>query len=226
MDQVVWLITGNKGGVGKSVIAKSLAEWLLHKQALVNIVDGDQKTPDVASTFHSIQTIIFDLHDDEAWQCYTDYLCQNKFGHVVTNLPDSLNKRTLSFFERFSKLAQSYGYQIKIIFVINTLPDGLYLLGTLQKTFNEIIPIKNLFFGKSDQFSAFDDAYPQYDEKTLLFPSLNPKIMQVARLSNMPFYDLIKQKQNTQSNTTYAKITLANWYENMIEVFNDAFEGE
>lgn len=50
--------------------------------------------------------------------------------------------------------------------------------------------------------------------------------MQVARLSNMPFYELIKQKQNTQSNTTYAKITLADWYENMIEVFNDAFEGE
>ncbi|MFD2274825.1 hypothetical protein ACFS07_36680 [Undibacterium arcticum] len=51
MDKVVWLIAGNKGGVGKSVVAKSMVEWLRRNQTPVLIVDGDKRTPDVHASF-------------------------------------------------------------------------------------------------------------------------------------------------------------------------------
>lgn len=228
MDQVIWLVTGNKGGVGKSIVAKSMVEWLLHKNAPITIVDGDQQTPDVASTFATLTSAVFDLHESTAWQRYADYLCENKFhGHVVTNLPDSFSNRALNFFERFAVLTQGYGYQIKVLFVLNTLPDGLHLLAPLNEPFKNIFPIKNLFFGKANQFTQFDDLYGNhYAEKTILFPAINPKIMQLARLSNLPFYEFIRHKANVEHNTTYAKIALADWYDSMFEALNDGLEGE
>lgn len=229
MDKVVWLVGGNKGGAGKSVVAKVLVEWLREQAVPITIVDGDKRTPDVAAVFNgTLPTMQFDLHEDAGWAYYSDYLCQNSLeGHIVTNLPDGINDRAIRFFERFAMLAQGYGYQVKVLFVMNTLPDGLNLFARLVQSFPDIIPVKNLHFGREAEFAHFDCAYgPSHGNRALLLPAMRPAIMLVVRESNLAFADFIAQSDNAESNTTYAKLVTADWRDATLEAFDDILMGE
>lgn len=224
MDKVVWLVAGNKGGAGKSVIAKSLVEWLKRQEVAVTIVDGDTRTPDVASVFNTThRTEQFDLHEDAGWPLFSDALCQPDIeGHVVTNLPDGINDRAILFFERFSTLVNGYGFQVKVLFVMNTLPDGLHLFARLADSFSEVVPVKNLHFGAAGAFAHFDKAYGRdHGERTILFPYMNPRIMQVVRESNLSFSEFTQQTDDSEDNFTYAKIVVADWFDSMQEALDD-----
>jgi len=239
MDRVVWLVAGNKGACGKSVFAKSLIDWLLSKQIPVTVAEGDHRTPDVAAVFDSqaadseqAHTVLpcrrFDLRED-GWPEFSDYLCTPDddgvlvSGHVVTNLPDAISDRAMLFFERFVHLVQAYGFEVRVVFVMNTLPDGLHMFGKLAGTFPNVTPVKNLAFGKARQFEHFDSAYGiEYDDRVLLFPAMTSSIMNVVRESNLSFSDFLDQRGNQPSNFSYAKLVVAQWRDNMLEALDDA----
>lgn len=232
MDRMVWLITGNKGGCGKSVMAKSLVEWLraLESPVPITIVDGDTRSPDVSSVFTGTLPVkIFDLHDVEGWPLFSDFLCTADDdgvlvdGHVVTNLPDGINDRAVLFFERFVRLVQAYGFKVRVLFVMNTLPDGLHFFGRLAQTFPDVVPVKNLAFGKVREFAHFDEAYgAEHDDRVLLLPQMNNRVMQVVRDSTLSFSDFVEQTGDEPSNFIYGKLVAAEWMTNMLEALDDA----
>ncbi|HDR8910598.1 polynucleotide 5'-hydroxyl-kinase [Burkholderia multivorans] len=230
MDRVVWLVAGNKGGCGKSVMAKALIDWLLNQSTRITVVDGDVRTPDVSAAFGSaLPTRQFDLHDADGWPLFSDFLCTADDdgvlvdGHVVTNLPDGINDRAVLFFERFIRLVQAYGFQVRVLFVMNTLPDGLHFFGRLAQTFPDVIPVKNLAFGMVREFTHFDAAYgADHDDHVLLLPAMNGRIMQVVRESNLSFGDFINQEGDQESNFIYARIVVSEWRANMLEALDDA----
>src|SRR5260364_29331 len=209
MYKIIWLITGNKGGCGKSVMAKCMVEWLHNLSTFITVVDGDTHTSDVATVF-------------------SDYLCAPNRDeklishHIVTNLPDRMSYQVMSFFERFIQLTQAYDFQVKVLFVMNALPDGLYLFGKLTTVIPEVIPVKNLAFAKAREFIHFDATYGlQQKRRILLLPGMNPRIMQVVRASNLSFADFLSQTGNQESNFVYAKVVVAEWRERMIDALND-----
>lgn len=241
MNRVVWLVAGNKGAAGKSVTAKCLAEWLHSHEEPVTIVEGDRRTPDVAAVYESLtaegaaatrmhfQCRHFDLQVEEGWPEFSDYLCTADEdgvlvdGHVVTNLPDSITDRAILYFERFVHLVRAYGFRVRVLFVMNTLPDGLHFFGKLTQVFPEVIPVKNLHFGKARDFKHFDIAYGlQYEERVLMLPPMNQRIMHVVRESSLSFADFTDQRDNQPSNFLYAKIVTATWRSDMLEALDDA----
>ena len=119
-------------------------------------------------------------------------------------------------------LVQGYGYQVKVLFVMNTLPDRLHLFAHLAHAFPEVIPVKNLYFGKPTSFTHFDTAYGlKYGDRSILFPAMNGRVMHVVRESNLAFSDFIAQRDEAESNFTYAKIMVADWRDAMLEAFDD-----
>ncbi|WP_042688053.1 hypothetical protein [Candidatus Glomeribacter gigasporarum] len=229
MYKIIWLITGNKGGCGKSVMAKCMVEWLHNLSTFITVVDGDTHTSDVATVFSDyLSTAQFDLHDVTGWLSFSDYLCAPNRDeklishHIVTNLPDRMSYQVMSFFERFIQLTQAYDFQVKVLFVMNALPDGLYLFGKLTTVIPEVIPVKNLAFAKAREFIHFDATYGlQQKRRILLLPGMNPRIMQVVRASNLSFADFLSQTGNQESNFVYAKVVVAEWRERMLEALND-----
>jgi hypothetical protein len=144
-------------------------------------------------------------------------------GHFVTNLPDAITDRAMLYFERFVHLMVAYGFRVRVLFVMNTLPDGLHFFGKLTQVFPEVIPVKNLHFGKARDFKHFDAAYGlQYIDSVLMLPPMNPRIMQVVRESNLSFADFSEQRGNQPSNFLYAKIVIATWHVDMLEALDDA----
>ncbi|MFC7627073.1 hypothetical protein ACFQVB_04840 [Paraburkholderia humisilvae] len=227
---MVWLVAGNKGGCGKSVMAKALIEWLLSLSARVTVVDGDARTPDVSGVFSGVlPTREFDLHDADGWPLFSDFLCTTDVGnvlvdgHVVANLPDGINERAVLHFERFIRLVHAYGFQVRILFVMNTLPDGLHFFGRLAQIFPDVVPVKNLAFGKVREFEHFDAAYgAAHDDRVFLLPAMNGRIMQVVRESSLSFRAFVDQQGDQESNFIYARVVVAEWRANLLEAFDDA----
>lgn len=223
MDRVVWLVAGNKGGAGKSAVAKSLIEWLQRQQVQITIIDGDARTPDVASVFsHVFTTFMLDLHEESGWPEFSDIVCRTNFaGHVVANLPDGVSDRAMQFFSRFSRLVKGYDFKVRVLFVMNPLPDGLHFLGSLMNIFPDVIPVKNLFFGSAGSFGYFDDAYgSELEQKTVFFPAMNAGIMQVVRGVELSFSQFLQQQGDCDGNFIYAKLVVAQWFDNMIMSFD------
>jgi hypothetical protein len=226
----VWLVAGNKGGVGKSVVAKSLTDWLQKEEVPLMVVEGDTRTPDVRAAFGGIlPTKKFDLTDAPSWDEYSDFLCQTDFnGHIVTNLPDAISDRLILCFSNLKVLAGNYGIHLKLLFVINTLPDGLHLLDKLTDVFGEIYIVKNLYFGAPHEFVTFDSnqsRIEQFKDKVILFPQMNPKIMMLVRGEQMSFNMFLAQTGDKESNTIYAKLVVSDWQDAMHEALEDVLQG-
>ncbi|KAA0178804.1 hypothetical protein FX016_23000 [Cupriavidus gilardii] len=206
-----------------------MVEWLRQGGMPVTVVDGDARTPDVAAVFTDVlPTLRFDLHDASGWPAYSDFLCTADddgvlvSGHVVTNLPDGINERAMLFFERFMHLVQAYGFEVRVLFVMNRLPDGLHLFGRLQQAFPDVIPVKNLAFGKVREFEHFDLAYgAALDDRVVLLPAMNPRIMEVVRESALPFSAFLDQSTDQESNFIYAKLVVSEWRDSAFEAFDD-----
>jgi hypothetical protein len=223
MDKVIWLVTGNKGGVGKSVVAKSLVEWLKCREVSITVVDGDMRTLDVARVFETLyRTEKFNLRDETGWRLFSDALCQSDIeGHVVINLPDGIDDQSIQFFDEcFITLMDGYRFQVKVLFVINTLPDGLIFFARMTESFPKVIPVKNLHFGTIGAFGHFTCSQV-YEDRTIFFPAMNPRIMQVVRESNLSFSEFARQAGDSKSNFIYAKIIVADWFDNMREALDD-----
>lgn len=225
MDRVLWLVTGNKGGVGKSVVAKALVEWLHDGGVDVAIVEGDQRSPDVAAPFADRLTIgTFDLQDETAWARCADYLCHldDHDGHVVANLPDGITERALRFIERTVSLIGNYGFSSKAAFVMNNLPDGLSLLTHLETCVPCLVPVKNLHFGRPRSFTHFDQAWgAERESRTVFFPAMNPTVMNLVRESHLSYSDFIVQRGDAPTNLLYPKFVVADWLLAVGEVFDD-----
>lgn len=229
MDKVVWLVAGNKGGAGKSVVAKVLAGWLRDQPVPVIVVDGDTRTADVARAFEdSLPVTQFRLDEDSGWRDYSDFIGAHRLvGHIVTNLPDGLTDRAIDFLDRFRMVATAHGFTVKVLFVMNALPDGLHLLPDLGAIAPELYPVKNLHFGAAETFTHFDKAYGEtFAESVVLLPALNPNLMTVARESGLAFGAFSTQRANTKTNFVLAKLAVSSWYAAACEAFDDVLYGD
>lgn len=229
MGKTVWLVTGNKGGAGKSALAKLLIEWLKGHRLQVRVADGDARTPDVAQAFRSACKVwTFDLNDEDGWPAFADWLYGTEVsnGHVVTNLPDGISERALRFLHRFRELGIGCGWRIRVLFVMSNLPDGLPMFARLERTFPDVLPIKNLHFGKPSSFADFDHAFPELADQCALFPALSTPVMTAVRQSNLPYAEFATQRGNSRTNISYHKAAVAQWQVAAWEALDDFLLGD
>ena len=217
--KTIWLVLGNKGSVGKSVVHKALVEWLeWHDQSAI-VIDGDEQG-DIAKTFEKeLPTEQFDLSTNTGWAEFADWICQTNYDtHIVTNMPDGVTEKTLSALQRYYPTVEAFGYELRALFVVNTLADGLKLLPHLVKLIRNVYPIKNLFFGQSGDFLHFNKHIERhFSDNTIYFPRLYPRVMNQVRSSDLPYSLAI----TSDTQTLYTKLELSNWLDRAIESFDE-----
>ena len=215
----VWVIAGNKGGVGKSVLCLAFAEWLQRQSKTISILEGDIHNPDVALRLCTrFQTSRIDLHYEKGWQTFADLLIERSGTDVIVNLPDALNENALRYFSSFEKLASALSFNVKMLFCINTLADGLHIYKQAAKDF-DCIPVKNLYFGKLGEFSKFDGLYDGHN--AILIPALNRRSMQLFKDTDLSFSEYINQSENLGSNSLFNKYIIAEWLSTACDSFDD-----
>lgn len=214
-----WIIAGNKGGVGKSLVAKLLAEWLVKEKREVSIVDGDVRTPDVYQAFHQDHLCKqFDLADWDGWLALTDEM-HSLEGDVVINLPDGISAKAVDWFSRFNPMVTDFGFDITALFVINTLPDGLEFYPELKRCFPNSRPVKNLYFGPMDAFRHFDGLAEDASESIIL-PAMNRELMSAVRNTKYSFSEYLDGGDNPDV-FLLARLALEDWLGECFDALDD-----
>jgi hypothetical protein len=187
----VWMVSGNKGNVGKSAVAIALTQTLLNAfgENTVAVLDGDGRTPDVHRLcLRRIPSKALDfrrLRPDSSQSMVEDAYWDELFkkikiaDHVVINTPDGADDQLMGWFDRTLQCTESLAstengidVQFKFLYVMNEGEDGLDYLPLLAQRFQMLYPVRNLFFGSVERFKKFNKDHCGAFNNVLDFPSL------------------------------------------------------
>lgn len=183
MDETtVWMITGNKGGVGKSVFCTALASAFEMRQESYAVFDGDGRTGDIYKIFNrkvparwgDFRELRPESHNCPLDEIYERTLHQLLKGckHLIVNTPDGADKVLAKWFDVTLRHTESQNRQFKCVYIMSDRPDGLDMLPMLESRFLFLYPIRNLHFGKVEQFGAFNRDYLSHFHHVIDFPAM------------------------------------------------------
>lgn len=161
------MVSGNKGGVGKSLFCLALASALETKGHLYSILDGDGRTGDVYAAFlrkcpskwGDFRQLRPESHNCSYDAVYEGMLHQLLRGspHLIINTPDGADRVLMKWFDVTLKHTETNNYLFKFVYLMSDRPDGLDSLPELAERFQFLYPVRNLYFGRANKFEAFNE---------------------------------------------------------------------
>jgi len=206
----ILLVTGDKGGVGKSIVSRLLYDYLSLKNFTVGGYDCDKRNAQLyrhcgrrddnkklmtQTALDGISRI--DISSDVGLGILLDDLHSHKPDYALVDLPASahglLEKTEAQF--TFCEAAKGLDYSITLIHVLSRVKDSAYALERLIDFFGDkatYIAVKNGFFGDEDRFRRFDkgparDKIEEQKGKTIYIPDLYDDIIDIIDEHNMTF---------------------------------------
>lgn len=235
--KTIYMISGNKGGVGKSLFCLSFASILDMRGDHYAILDGDGRNGDVFYAFsRKCPARLIDLRElrPESALCSLDEEYENILHellraspNLIVNTPDGADPILTKWFDFTLKHTESNNYQFKMIYLMSSRPDGLNMLNDLIDRFNFLYPVKNLHFGKSSLFSAFDNRFSDKFNTIIDFPKLRgEEVRMLFDLKTYP-YEILNLKRISQK--TFAAPALSRkrillWQEEIYQSVIDIIE--
>jgi hypothetical protein len=163
--KVLILVTGDKGGTGKSTFARGLLDVLCHRGVQVAAYDGDRRNPQLFRHYRSIERGVMQL--DVMAPGGADRLLDDMESNVapvmLVDLPAGAGA-ALEDFERetgFLEGATELGYGVSLVSVLSPVRDSVNALRLLMEVLGEqasYVAVKNLHFGADEQFEIFDSS--------------------------------------------------------------------
>lgn len=181
------MVDGDKGGVGKSLVARAIADLYLHAEAAglphprftVGVIDADLSNPDVCgiggfTTQDGVALAsLASLEDAEGWAAFVDQLAdlQSRMRpeeemRVIVSLPAQITHRA------FGGAIPAVGEILRMfgavpVWVLNRTRESANALAErhrlLPEQYRRGLAVKNLFFGSAAHFLSWE-AHPIYQE--------------------------------------------------------------
>ena len=174
------LIGGEKGGTGKSLVTRTVAQYHLDKGIDFALFDADRSNPDVKRTYGKVgcQDVIFSENikdEDHALPVY--YSAMEKT--TIVNLPPQVMIPLFNWFEdnQILEIAKEHGVVVNHWFVCNGEPSSLKLFDKYLNYFKNDINhtlVKN--WGLCDKWDglendeALQSKIKEYKVKIIDFP--------------------------------------------------------
>lgn len=152
----MFLISGEKGGVGKSTACIHLIEALRAAGMPPVIYDGDPVNPDVLARYHD--ALAFDIASPQAWG---EVLEAAGAGPIVVNLPARGGEVLESYADAFKEAANALGVEVTYLHVMNRQKDSLMLLASAVERLGgvaSVYAVRNLYFGEQSKFTLFNNS--------------------------------------------------------------------
>ncbi|MEM9003322.1 MAG: hypothetical protein AAGE59_07320 [Cyanobacteria bacterium P01_F01_bin.86] len=181
------LVTSEKGGQGKSVVAKCLIDYATSQNKPLNIFDTDSTNPDVYRTYPDRAQLAL-LSEAEALQDYANSIIEAAVDtDVVVNCRASVFMTMRHWFEKNNILdiADDEGMKFVIAFVTDGEPESLTMLKENMKYFREqvdYIVLRNLGTARIkdtqivwrtfDQDTELQRLIKEYNATVLDFPAM------------------------------------------------------
>lgn len=181
-DKTVWMVSGNKGGVGKSLFCLALASALDTRGESYAILDGDGRTGDVFAAFLKrcpAKWADFRMLRPESPNCVQDGVYESMIRallstsqHLIVNTPDGADSMLMKWFDLTLGHTEKNNFLFKFMYLMSDRSDGLDLLPGLAERFSFFYPIQNRKFGTEDLFAVFNRDYARLFNEVVEFPIL------------------------------------------------------
>lgn len=187
-------VLGDKGGVGKSMVAQSLADYLLKNGQQVAVLEADTRNPDVGRMFDGeIPIAQANIRSDNGWMDVMDFVVKHTGHTIILNTPAGIGEYMASDVASFAKFFQDLGVpvQLEMWWVMNIQHDSVNLLNEAYRAygqhFKRIRIVCNLHFANGDSsehgpFFLWNES-PLRNEiekkggRTVFFPGLHLRVV-------------------------------------------------
>ena len=177
----IHLVDGEKGGVGKSLVTKTMIQYNLDRSLPFVAIETDRSNPDVAGIYKDICKLAV-LSEDEKQADKADRIFETATKKtVIVSLPSQVHRAVTAWIEQNELLRLADEYQVNFVkwFVCNGEYDSVKLFVASLECYEDQIThvlVKN--FGLCDEWSlveedeSLQDLLTKYRVKVIDFPKL------------------------------------------------------
>jgi hypothetical protein len=178
------LVSGSKGGVGKSLASMALLD---HWRALgrsVFLVETDHSNPDVWKAYNAlVPSVTLDLAESDSWIELVNELERRPQDWVVVNMASMSNQAVERHGGTLLEALKPLKRDLVCLWLINRQRDSIELL----VTFRELMPeakvhvLRNGMLGAEQKFEIYNgskqrQAVEQAGGKSVMFPELSDRV--------------------------------------------------
>jgi hypothetical protein len=184
MNQPIILVSGSKGGVGKSLTAMALMDYFSTNHKYVKLIDADVTNPDVFRCYgRTTSGEVLNLDDVEGWINLVNTCDAMPFKAVVVNTPAQSNVAVGKHVSLLVNALRELGRPLITLWVINRQRDSLELLNEYMGYMNGgvIHVVCNGYFGDAKKFELYEKSTIRQSivaqgGKSLFLPDLSDRV--------------------------------------------------
>ena len=161
MAEPIYLVSGRKGGVGKSIVAMALVDYLQRRGSPVLLIETDTSNPDVSRSYRDrVETKQLNLDTHGGWTTLIKTCADRPDSTAVINGAPRDHRGVNEYGQMLSDSLQDLQRRLVTLWVINTQRDSLEML----KKFMMAIPgssvhvLRNGYFGEAYQFELYNNS--------------------------------------------------------------------
>lgn len=204
------VVHGDKGGVGKSMVAQALADYLMSKGVKVAIVEADTQNPDCARMYNkNLPLTHTNVRSENGWMDVMDFVMKHPDHTIIMNTPAGIGEYMRTDMHSFADFlkAQEMPVEMELWWVMNVQHDSVNLLSEAYKAYGQhfarVRVVCNLHYAGGDKsahgpFVLWHESplKAQIENRqglTIFFPGLHIRV--VAKVLDpkkvMPFSDAV-----------------------------------
>jgi NUBPL iron-transfer P-loop NTPase len=199
MTKPVYMISGSKGGVGKSIVSMAVTHYLLKREEALLLVDADTANPDVGKAYgKAVETAYFNLDEKEGWMDLANVLGEHFDRTVVINTPARSGEGVKLYGTLLTESMQDLDRELVTLWVINSQRDSLQLLkeyvDAIQSGTTHVM--RNLYHGPERKFELYNSSkirsVIEAQGKTVNFPEVADRISDQLHSERMTIQKVIE----------------------------------
>jgi len=192
------LIQADKGGTGKSTVARGLLEWYQRQEQRVDAIDSDKRNAQLYRYYHAVVPVQrLDVTTPQGMDAVFNQLADST-ERVLVDTPaqfgDALERLTQEL--PLGEILETLQARITVVFVLSRVKDSIQALKSALTTLHGLpvdwVVVKNGHFGQADDFSRYDGSKTREEVRQaggieLYLPDLQDVIYDRLDAENRPF---------------------------------------
>lgn len=229
----VHLFHGDKGGVGKSLLAAAFGEYLLGKGRPVSVVESDTQNADAGRYFDGAASVRkINLRATDGWVEFLTVLDREPNEEIIVSLPGGIGGIVTANAPRLLAAVADLKRSLTVWWVLNRSVDSVALLAPVTAAFGnaagvKVVAVRNLHFGEPGKFRRWNDGKPR--EKFLKSGGLEVDFPDLHELAVDATFGALPAKRfsvNGESGLDYGpRVFLQEWIREVTRTFDGMGDG-